>query len=89
MSESAAEILNKLEIDPETDCVAAFKPGNGCAFYIPDGFTDLIKEGMPIPAYVMATFTFTRMLADADDPVVQAFTKQMMDRVMADLQIQH
>lgn len=89
MTESASEILNKLKIDPETDCVAAFKPDRGCAFYIPDAFTDMIKEGQPVPSYVMMMLVVTQMLTDVDDPTVQVFAQDMMDRVIADLQQKH
>ena len=83
--ETAAEILNKLDINPETDCVCAFKPERGCSFYIPDGFKERIIANQPVDVQVKLMFTVVQMMQDASDPVVQDFAALMWDRVLADL----
>ena len=78
------ELLAKLNVNPDTDAVAVFRPGDGCAFHIPDSFSEM--PGDRLPTHIRALFAMIYVLVHIkDDPKVKAFVHYLDKATLAEV----
>lgn len=85
---SKHEDLKKVldNINPDTDCVAIFKPKGGVHFHIPDEMLKAVKVGGNLPAYIMAVLLHVHLYKYFDsDPTVKEFADKFRDQIYLDL----
>lgn len=80
-NETPHEAMKRLNIDLRTDCIAVFRPGDGCAFYIPDEL-----KGKEPETYVKIMLTLVHMMENSDKLHIQQFAQEMWEEVVRKIQ---